>query len=328
MYCGGATAIGAQCGARQRPRHALPRRILRLTSFRRLSLNFSMRLLQLLCASSVAAYHTVPPHVASKHVDIVTRARADVARGIFGRQIGEHGERLKRMESDRFERWTAAGLNSPLTLRAARAAARLENLKTGSQWAVVRVADAKQWAHMGLVYKMKLDLCKQSDAGEDCVHGRLRAHGMMTADVTVLWQSWAKPPYALHGFSVSKGEHFAHPLPKRGHYAAAPKRAPVAVPHAQKITAHDREVARTAYIKKLQGVLKLYSHYKSNPKYTKLAARLESLCHADTLGTCHIFGCSSWRNAKCVHGKCACELGTCAKQDKSNGGFTCAKDGW
>jgi len=28
MYCGGATTIGARCGARQRPRHALPRRIL------------------------------------------------------------------------------------------------------------------------------------------------------------------------------------------------------------------------------------------------------------------------------------------------------------
>ena len=291
-----------------------------------------------------ASYHLVPksydlPNHGRKKFDIVARARADVAKGLFGRQIEEHGNRLKTVEGDRFEQWHHAGLKSPLTLRAAHQAITLENAKTGSHWALVRIADAKQWAHMGLVYEMKLDLCKQSDAEEDCVHGKLTAHEAVTADITLLWKSWAKPAYSLHKFDLSsRAEHFAHPLPLRGHYTHMahkmhnkhhmPPQLKRLVHKVRKLTPHEREIAKTAYIKKLQGVLKLYSHYKSNTKYKKLAAKLETLCHADTLGTCRILGCSKWRNAKCVGGKCTCDLGTCAKQHANGKGFTCAKDGW
>ena len=51
-----------------------------------------------------------------------TRARADAAKGLFGKQIEEHGNRLKSVETDRFEQWRRAGLTSTLTLRAAQQA--------------------------------------------------------------------------------------------------------------------------------------------------------------------------------------------------------------
>lgn len=256
----------------------------------------------LLSACLVVHTHQIDAHTFLPSA--VDRARRDVARGMFGKQIDEHGHALKRMESDHTH-WSFCSTTSQLARRAAESGLRQED------WELVSITDCKQQPHMGLKYRFRVLVASRQETN---VHRE--------AELDVLWQSWHKPAYQRTRFELGAAAKFS------GHTRFRAQAEPV---HVTGNTAQ-RKVTRVVMsearrIKQLQNVIQRYAKFKSVPKfkakYHALEVQLEKLCHKDTLGTCFLLGCSSWRKAQCVHSRCQCPIGTCATMNKAKAGFVC-----
>ena len=148
------------------------------------------------CYCLFCAYFVVYTHARIYSPSAVDRARRDVARGMFGKQIDEHGHALKRMESDHTQ-WTFCSTTSQLARRAAEAGMQQQNAATNyhTGWKLISITDCKQQPHMGLKYRFRVKVESNGARRE--------------AELDVLWQSWHKPPYQCTRFKVGTKAKFS-----------------------------------------------------------------------------------------------------------------------